>query len=119
MYKEVHAFLPAMHTMREDYIAQFIKSNNNTRTMQLAMGNLSPNPELTRATIDMSQFRMLKTQGGCGSELNAITKIINENDQTFERELYSIQMTDDGGDANAFDDEEEEIEEGKGTLHIK
>ena len=51
--------------------------------------------KLTRETVDLAKFRMLKTTGmdGCGSELSAIIALIHEQNANIDEFLDSMEDT--------------------------
>jgi hypothetical protein len=89
--KQHLVFFPAMEACREREIESYIKANNSLREVQIQQGNLVPIPLINRDSIDLSEWRMLKTMDGCGSELNAIMKTIihsrGEIEDTDEHDL--------------------------------
>ena len=80
MEKETRALLPGMVDLRERLIDQYIVSNNSLYKLQEMQGKIPTVQILTRDSIKMEKFRMLKTMDGCGER----TKCHGETNRKFQ-----------------------------------
>ena len=98
--KEIEVFLPAMERCREQELKEWVEATNIKQRVEHGTSAGSPPPSILLDSVDMEDWWMLKTMDGCGPDLNAIMKMI---DQSYVEE----------DDENDDDDEEvdEEIKE--------
>ena len=81
----------------------------------MKLGKTADYSPINRESIDMSEWKMLKTLDGCGPELLAITALINELNQELDSVLNEIEddedMTAEINDIAEDSDEENEDED--------
>ena len=92
MEKEQSAYLPAMVEARENLISEYIHAQNQLCILKHIRGEPADDwIKLTRETVDLTKFRMLKTMDGCGSELSAIIALIQEQNANIGEFLDSME----------------------------